>query len=238
MAKTLGVVQLPSSEMTNTRQANHTMPRRFGGKPLLEWVVRRVSDAQHIDNVCVLTDNATSANVLQQLVPTNVQIIIGNGSHEINHLLQAAEVMHADFMVRVLLSQPFIDPVLLDRLIVSASGPKSDYACYCSDQRPLNAKRQTGLVADWFRTSALREANRGVVTHDLADAATFMLARPDRFNIRLCQLPVLLQSENERLSLQSADDWEQAYAIVDALGTDRLDWQNIVGLLQNQTVRI
>ena len=49
--------------------------------------------------------------------------------------------------------------------------------------------------------------------------------------MRLIPAPVELDRDDVRLALDSAEDWEHAQLILDALGPENLEWQRIVSLL-------
>ena len=236
MARTVGVVNLGAYAVWNPRSQVALAMRRFGGKSLLEWVVRRISEAQHLEEVCVLTESSRAADLLRPLIPTNVRVVSGEAKCDQLYLLaQAARELEADYLLRVSLTHPFVDPVLLDRLAISAAGTKADFACYCfRDGRPA-LQSQLGVLADWFRGSALQEADKLFLkTEERSDIARSLLARPDRFNIRLCPLPAELNRDNMRLCLASEEDWDHAHAILEALGPEQLDWQQIASLLDHQ----
>jgi spore coat polysaccharide biosynthesis protein SpsF (cytidylyltransferase family) len=50
----------------------------------------------------------------------------------------------------------------------------------------------------------------------------------------LLALPEGLDQHDVRLTLDVEEDWEHAEQIFDALGHDTLEWQRLVGLLQQQ----
>src|SRR5215831_17693956 len=72
MVTTLGVVEV-------RRIAGLSMPtacRRLGGKSLLEWVVRRLTDSLRLDHVVVLSPDVPQAHDLPDIVPRDVPLLI------------------------------------------------------------------------------------------------------------------------------------------------------------------
>src|SRR3954469_11080498 len=70
MLNTLGIVQVP-------RQAGGTISkvdRRLGDKPLLEVVVRRVTDCQRLDGVVVVLPGDASDAKIRRVVPPDVPV--------------------------------------------------------------------------------------------------------------------------------------------------------------------
>ena len=135
--------------------------RKLGGRSLIEWVIRRVTDSIRLDGVivvaCVTEDRAT----LNRLVPSDVPVFCGEGDDALARFCKALEQFPAEGVVRVRGDNLFIDPGLIDRLIQAAESHSScDYVSYSSrDGRPAILS-PVGVFAEWFRASALRKAER------------------------------------------------------------------------------
>jgi spore coat polysaccharide biosynthesis protein SpsF (cytidylyltransferase family) len=142
----------------------------------------------------------------------------------------------AEAIVCVRLHNPFIDPVLIDRLIASAACPPAcDYVGFRSrDGRPA-FRSAVGMFAEWFRAAAIVRADRDADSTGAARCPTrHMLAHPDQFALRLAEIPAPLDRRDLRLSLEVEEDWGHAHDIIEALGPEELDWQTIAGLLDRQ----
>lgn len=63
---------------------------------------------------------------------------------------------------------------------------------------------------------------------------SFMYSRPEEFRLRLIPVPVELDHDDVRLTIEHEEDWEHAETIFEALGPDELDWQRIARLLRQQ----
>ena len=106
MLKTMGVVQ--SCFQSPRFRANAT--RRLGGQPLLEWVVRRVTDSIRLDGVIVVACDAAEHCWLSKLVPLDVPVFLSDHPDAMVGLLRALEEYRAEAVVRVHGDNPFIDP--------------------------------------------------------------------------------------------------------------------------------
>ncbi len=148
----------------------------------------------------------------------------------------AVDHFHAASIIRVCTDNPFIDPVLVDRLVSTADvHARCDYISYCrGDGRPA-ILTQLGLLAEWCNAAAVREANRQATRAAERDAVTsYLYAHPERFNIRLIPLPAELDRDDLRLKIDHEEDWEHAQVIYEALGADEWDWQRIADFLDHQ----
>lgn len=232
MIKTLGIVHVaPGSPGSSSRFA-----RKLAGKPLLEHVVRRVTDCQRLDAVVVVSGDPRQDHIVASLVPPDVSTLTGRHVDGLSRFVAAIDQFQAQAVVRVAADQPFVDPVLVDRLVSTADAhPTCDYIGYCSsDGRPA-VLSQIGLVAEWCSAEALRRAQQSVARPTDRDRVTPCLYRhPELFALRLVPLPAELDREDVRLCVDVEEDWEHAQAIYDALGQEEWDWHRLADLLDHQ----
>lgn len=232
MLNTLGVVQVRAS----LSDASLKVSRKLGGKSLLEWVVRRVTDCLRLDGVVVVSASHDEQEQIAQLAPPDVPVFRGQAKDPLARLVAAIDEREARHVVRVCTDNPFVDPVLIDRLVTTADAhPDCDYISYCSaDGRPAILKH-LGVLAEWCSASALRRANREArQTRDRENATSFLYAHPEHFNVRLIPLPAELDRDDLRLRVDHEEDWEHMQVICEALGHDEWDWQRVAELLDSQ----
>lgn len=227
MLKTLGIVEASFRSASFRASAM----RRCGGRSVLEWVVRRVTDAEQLGGVIVVACDAIEYRDLYKLVPTDVPIFQNSAPDMLTRFARALEEFPAEAAVRIQGNNVLIDPSLIDRLVTAGqSDPDCDYASFGSrDGRPL------GLYAEWFRVRALHRANRSA--KDMADreqVTQYLRSHPRKFKMRLIPAPQEIDREDVRLSITNDDDWDHVLAICDALGPEALDWQGIARLLDHQ----
>lgn len=231
MLKNLGIVQACFS----SPRLRFNSARKIGGKSVLEWVVRRVTDCQRLDGVIVLTSDAVENHFVSQLVPLDVPVFVSNRPDALGRFVAAIDEYPAESIVRVCADYPFTDPMLIDRLITTAEAHANcDYVSYWSrDGRPAILS-PVGMYAEWIRTAALRKAHRKATTPAERSAVTQCLySHPESFNLRLIPAPTRIDRDDVRLKVDFEEDWEHALTIYEALGPE-LDWQRIADLLDQQ----
>lgn len=234
MTKTLGLVEVPARHQA-TRLVRSLPLRRFGGKSFLEWVVRRVSDCQLLDQVVVLSAEEDESQV-KRSIPPDVDVLPRDPIDPLASFAAAIKTCGASAVVQVRLENPFVDPSLIDRLVVSAeSSGGCDYASYaCRERRPALLSR-VGLFAEWCGADAIQRASvKATRAEDRQDAARFLHSHPELFQLRLVPVPDALDRHDLRLALHVEEDWDLAHVIYEALGPDGLDWRRITGLLDHQ----
>jgi spore coat polysaccharide biosynthesis protein SpsF len=232
MLKNLGIVQA----CFHSPRFRCNAARRLGGRPLLEWVIRRVTDAMRLDGVIVVACETQDCCEIRRLVPSDVPIVFGQGVDALARFTKAIEQFPTEAVVRVGGDNFFIDPGLIDRLATTAEAdPDCDLASYCSRDGQPAVLSPVSVYAEWFRADSLRRANR--LARDPADrehVTSYFYAHPEKFNLHLIPAPSEIDRDDVRLRVDFEEDWEHAIAIYEALGPERLDWQRIARLLDHQ----
>jgi len=232
MLKTLGIVEACFRSPSERSRAS----RKLGGKSVLEWVVRRATDCQQLGGVIVVTSAEPENQFLTRLVPPDVPIYTAQGSDPLACFVAALDEYPAQSAVRIGTEYPFIDPALIDRLVVTAEAhPGCDYVSYCSrDGRPA-VLAPIGVYAEWFRAEALRRAARHARhPFDRQQPTRYLYSHPDKFRLRLIPVPEQIDRDDVRLCVDIEEDFDHAVAIFEALGPEELDYQRIANLLHHQ----
>jgi spore coat polysaccharide biosynthesis protein SpsF len=208
----------------------------LGGKSLLEWVIRRVTDATRLDGVIVVGCEAGEHAPLCRLVPPDVPVFLSQDADMLSRYLRALEQYPAETVVRVRGDNPFVDPGLIDRLVIRAEADGDcDYATFGSrDGRPA-VLSPVGVYAEWFRAKALRRAGRTAkAPADREEVTHYLYSHPEKFGVRLIPAPEEIDRDDVRLTVAGDEDWDHALAIYEALGPEAFEWQRIARLLNHQ----
>lgn len=210
--------------------------RLLAGKPVLEWVARNATDCERLDLTVVLAPGREAADTLSRLVPADIPVFRSRAIDPLARLVDVVDHYRVDGIVRLAGDAPFVDPVLIDRLVNTAiENPHCDYITYClRDGRP-GMLSPVGLFAEWCSADALRRADRlARCAAEREEPLRYVFAHPETFRIRLVPAPARLDRRDMRLRVDSEEDLANAQAIVDALGPDRLEWHRIADLLEGQ----
>ncbi|HEY2760042.1 MAG TPA: NTP transferase domain-containing protein [Pirellulales bacterium] len=232
MCDSLGIVEIrPQGEFSSS-----TPSRRLGGKSVLEWVVRGMTDCLCLSRIVVLAPNTHDIADLANLVPHNIPLFVSEGFDALARFADVVKAHPADAIVRIAAEHPFVDPELIDRLIATAARhPESDYIGYCSRNGQPAVCSPLGVIGEWIRTSALCEVDRQAMQYTQRQQVTaYLYAHPEEFNLRLIPIPAELDRDDLRLTIGGEEDWERTQTIFEALGSEPLDYRRMADLLNHQ----
>ena len=238
MLGTLGIVQLYLSHLPaeQVRRTEQLLKRQLLGKTLLQWIVRRATEAQRLNGVIVLAGPGDAERRLAALVPADVPVYFSDAADPLAACVGALEQYRSEAVVLIESDAPFLDPALIDRLVTtSAAHAECDYISYRLTGGAPTEMSKIGVFAQWCKGDALRKAQRKArAAADRSEPARFLYSHPELFQLRLLPTPVGLDRGDVRLRVTCEEDWDNAIAIAEALGPDALEWQCIAHLLDEQ----
>ena len=158
MQKIIGIIQ---ARIGSTRLP-YKMMLCLHGKPLIEWVIRRVQKSQQLDDIIVAVpiseDNDILAKYIEEL---NVKVFRGSESNVLNRFYESVEKEDATQIVRICADNPLIDGIEIDNLIDFYKKNECDYAY---NHIPKNNLYPDGLGAEIISFEILKNLNSIVDT--------------------------------------------------------------------------
>lgn len=234
MSKTLGCVLLSANVVSTSNRIAAFASRPLANKPLVDWVVRRSTDAQMLSDVVVIIPSDVDAERCRALIPPDAEVFISDKQDALAQVCDCLDSYPADAVVLIPIESPLVDPALIDRLIAAVDRDATvEYATFRSTDGHKVLQAQLGLIAEYCCAQALRTANHSADGKlDREHPTRYIQGHPEEFRLRLIPVPEELDRDDLRLSIKSQDDWDHAEQIVEVLGTDELDWQRIAQLLE------
>ncbi len=235
---TIAVVDLGSTSHVNESSTEMFPFRRIGCQTLLERTVRRLSDCLRLDAIAITGAPEFSSHIQRgHLQPA--QWLPNPNSVSLARVADSAKQLDAELVVLVSPACPFIDPILVDRLITAAWGsPEADFVAFASQMRPTFSLDDLGLVAEVVHRRVLK---RLVKDHRFSDdprrIPQLVRSMPEVFQARLLPLPSSIDRDDLRFVLENDDDWERAYQLVEASGND-YDYRDLAFLAGNIDTRL
>lgn len=223
--KVLAIVQ---ARMGSTRLPGKVL-RHVCGKPLIWWVLNRLSLAKRIEKIVL----ATSTNVINDPLCSYVEslgITVFRGSEEnvLNRYWQVANTYKPFAVVRITGDCPLIDPQIVDNVVDTFFEKKLDYFATSDQHFP------DGLDTEIFKFELLKETNeKASQKYDLEHVTPFMR------NSNLYKKGVFESPEkqgNHRWTVDEAEDLDFVRAVAKEF-FPRFDfgWRDILALLTEQS---
>jgi len=177
--KIVGVVQ---ARIGSTRLP-YKMMLSLHGKPLIEWVIKRVQRSTLLDELIIAIpaskDNDILAKYLQEL---NVKVFRGSESNVLSRFYEAVKDENVTHIVRICADNPLIDGLEIDNLIKFYKNNKCDYAY---NHIPKNNLYPDGLGAEIISYKILEELNNIVtLQHHKEHCLSYIHDNSDKYIIK------------------------------------------------------
>ncbi len=198
--------------------------------------MRRATDCQRLDRVVVLLGDTLGERELARLAPPDVEVFGGSEPDALARFAAIVAKHSAHSVVRICADNPFVDAVLIDRLVSTADNhPESDYISYASSDGQPTILSSLGPFAEWCSAEAIQRADRlAKRSADRQEVTRYLFSHPQEFQLRLIRLPQSLDRTDIQLRVDGREDWDHIQVIYEALGPEEWDWSSLAGLLDQQ----
>jgi spore coat polysaccharide biosynthesis protein SpsF len=123
--RTVAIVQ---ARMGSTRLPGKVM-MKIAGRPLLVYLVERISRARTLDAIIVATTTNPRDNIIiEECERRGIPNFRGSESDVLGRYVSAARACRADIIVRVTADNPFTDPDSIDRVVDRIALEGAEYA--------------------------------------------------------------------------------------------------------------
>ena len=123
--RTVAIVQ---ARMGSSRLPGKVM-MKIGGRPLLVYLVERISRARTLDTIVVATSTNPRDNVIiEECERRGIPNFRGSELDVLGRYVSAARACEADVVVRVTADNPFTDPDSIDRVVDTIAFEGAGYA--------------------------------------------------------------------------------------------------------------
>src|SRR5262249_41502479 len=123
--RTVAIIQ---ARMGSTRLSGKVM-MNFAGRPLLAYLVERISRARTLDGLIVATTiNHRDNLIIEECERRGIPNFRGSDADVLGRYVSAARACEADIVVRVTADNPFTDPDSIDRVVDAIAEDGLEYA--------------------------------------------------------------------------------------------------------------
>lgn len=182
----------------------------LAGQPVIDWVVKRVSRAKHLDDVVVAISQHERDDPLERhLQGFGVKVFRGSEEDVLDRFIQAARTHAADVVVRVCADNPLVSPEEIDRAVQAFHDFDVDYAF--NHVPRLGNLYPDGLGAEVIKADILKHAQTASQDARHREHVTsFVWDHTIQFKIHVVACPTSLQThESIKLDIDTPADLDR-----------------------------
>lgn len=181
------ISQLNNVAIVQARYGSNRLPgkilKEISGKPMLWHVVNRLSFSKLINKIIIATTNIPNDNITEKFcIDNKIDFYRGSDDDVLSRYYEAAKRFNADIVIRITSDCPLIDPLIIDKMLVSFLTVSSN-CDYMSNVIERTFPR--GLDTEIFTFNALEKAiNEAATPFEKEHVTPFIYNHTDLFKTR------------------------------------------------------
>lgn len=202
--RTIGVIQ---ARLGSTRLP-YKMMLSLHGRPIVEWVIKRVLKSKLLDNVIVAIPETEDNDLLEKyILSLGVSVFRGSEGNVLERFYLSAKEENAENVVRICADNPLIDGSEIDNLIKFFQSNTCDYAY---NHIPKNNMYPDGLGAEIVSFNTLEHIHKNVTTqHHKEHSLSYIVDNEQKFDIKTFDpLDERLHYPEMRFDIDTFDDYQ------------------------------
>lgn len=187
--------------------------RNIAGRPLLAYLVERISRSRTLDEIVVATTASRRDNVIiEECERRGIPNFRGSETDVLGRYVSAARASRADIIVRVTADNPFTDPDSIDRVVDAITGGGADYALEMN--LPLGT---TGEALTW---NALARIDAAAKTPRWREHVTlYAKENPQAMRCAFLESPAGLNRPDLSFTVDRLDEYERVREVAESFQT-------------------
>lgn len=205
MSKTVAIIQ---ARLGSTRLP-YKMMLSLHGKPIIEWVIRRVQKSKLLDDIIVAIPISEDNDVLaKHITELGVKVYRGSESNVLNRFYESVKDKDATHIVRICADNPLIDGNEIDNLIEHYQTNSCDYAY---NHIPKDNLYPDGLGAEIISFDLLKYMNEVVTSqHHKEHCLSYIWDNKNKFIIKTFDpLDKELHQPTMKFDVDTFDDYHK-----------------------------
>ncbi len=201
--KTVAIIQ---ARLGSTRLP-YKMMLSLHGKPLIEWVIKRVQKSKKLDDIVVAIPISQENDILENYInKLGIKVFRGSESNVLDRFYKAVKDTDFTHIVRVCADNPLIDGNEIDNLIEFYADNSCDYAY---NHIPKDNLYPDGLGAEIISFELLKFLNENaVLQHHKEHCLSYIWDNKEKFTIKTFDPPnKKLHRVDVKLDVDTFDDY-------------------------------
>jgi len=192
------------ARMGSTRLPGKVLRELDENETVLDILIKRLKLSKLVDKIIVATTPAKENKLIIQKVKNhNVSYIIGSEENVLERYSKAAKKFNIDIIIRITSDCPFIDPKILDDMVIFYK--KNQYDYIRNVDKTTNFPR--GFEIEIFSNNILEKVLSLAKTKPEKEHVTyFIYSHPEMFSLYSYNIETLKKFENLRLTIDEEAD--------------------------------
>ena len=200
------IVAIIQARMGSSRLSGKIMLEACN-KPLLKHMIERIQFTETVDEIVVATSTNKHDDIIEDFCKEN-KILCFRGSENdvLSRYKMAADMVHADIIVRLTSDTPLLDHIILDKVVQVYTKNKYDYVSNCL---PLPRTYPDGMNVEVFSKKILDEIyHNAKKPSEREHVSLYVVMQPEKYKI--CRVDYLNNVSHYRFNL----DYELDYKLI------------------------
>jgi len=218
--RTVAIIQ---ARMGSSRLFGKVM-MNIAGRPLLAYLVERISRSRTPDTILVATTTNQRDNIIiEECERRGIPNFRGSESDVLGRYLSAARASRADIIVRVTADNPFTDPDSIDRVVDTIVRDEADYA--------IETGLPVGITAEALTWKALTRINSLASTAPHREHVTlYAKENPDAFRAAFLKPPAECERPDLSFTVDKLEEYLYAREIAEQFPTTDFELKNLIAV--------
>ena len=218
--RTVAIIQ---ARMGSSRLFGKVM-MNIAGRPLLAYLVERISRSRTLDTILVATTTNQRDNIIiEECERRGIPNFRGSESDVLGRYLSAARASRADIIVRVTADNPFTDPDSIDRVVDTIVRHEADYA--------IETGLPVGVTAEALTWKALTRINSLALTAPHREHVTlYAKENPDAFRAAFLKPPAECERPDLSFTVDKLEEYLYAREIAEQFPTTDFELKNLIAV--------
>ena len=218
--RTVAIIQ---ARMGSSRLFGKVM-MNIAGRPLLAYLVERISRSRTLDTILVATTTNQRDNIIiEECERRGIPNFRGSESDVLGRYLSAARASRADIIVRVTADNPFTDPDSIDRVVDTIVRDEADYA--------IETGLPVGITAEALTWKALTRINSLASTVPHREHVTlYAKENPDAFRAAFLKPPAECERPDLSFTVDKLEEYLYAREIAEQFPTTDFELKNLIAV--------
>lgn len=225
--RTVAIIQ---ARMGSTRLPGKVM-MKIDGRPLLVYLVERISRSRTLDSIIVATTTNPRDNVIiEECERRGIPNFRGSESDVLGRYVSAARACQADVIVRVAADNPFTDPDSIDRVVDCLRMRNADYA--------IENYLPVGLAGEALTLAALSFIDSVANTASCREHVTLCARHnPKALNCAFLEVPPSFNRSDLSFTVDTTDEYIYIRELADRFATIDFDVKDLIRVADEASVR-